>query len=114
MLKACSETMPKKKAKTLADFRAAFDPAIIVPVKIKAGLASLRKEGREAWEAESEFLQRAGVANCQISAYRDNFAAHIVEAGVRNPKRFWFADTKVAEKARKSAVFTRKRIPTYG
>lgn len=91
-----------KTTKTLADFKAQFDPDVVVPNKIKAALASLLKEGPESWEMEAEIIKRAGISQTQMSAYRGQFEKHIVSA--RSPgkdgKRIWFADAKVAAKAR--------------
>lgn len=92
------------KSKTLADFKAEYDPDVRIPAKIRAGLASLLAEGREAWEYEQEFLRRCGtgVGNSHITMYRPPFEKHIVEVkqGGKNLKRVWFADVKVAAKAR--------------
>jgi hypothetical protein len=91
-------------AKTLADFRAEYDPDVRVPKLISAGLASLLALGTEAWEYELDFIRRCGpgVGNASLAAYRDKFAKHIVEVkqGNKNVKRVWFADIKVAAKAR--------------
>lgn len=90
------------KAKTIADFKAAHDPDVIVPTKIRAALASLVKEGAENWEYELDFAKRAGINNTQLGAYRDQFSDHIVLAANtgRTPKRAWVGDAKVAKKLR--------------
>jgi hypothetical protein len=90
----------KKPTRTLADFRAAHDPDVIYPARIKAALAEMLVEGAEIWEYEQDFLRRAGVSNNYISPYREAFADHIVETGGKQPKRVWFADPKVAKKVR--------------
>lgn len=95
--------MSKKNTRTAADFRAAHDPEVIIPTRIRAALDAMVKEGPEHWEYEADFIRRAGVSQTQIAAYRDQFAAHIVEtghAGGRSPKRVWFGDAKVARKLR--------------
>ena len=96
---------PKKSAKTLADFKSEYDPDIRIPNLIRAGLASLLKEGKESWEYEQDFLRRCGtgVGNSNITTYRPQFEKHIVEVkaqGGKNLKRVWFADIKVAAQAR--------------
>lgn len=93
----------KTAARTLADFRAAHDPDVMVPARIRAALLELEKVGAEEWRYEAEFLPLARVSTTQLAQYRDQFAAHIVEtAGVsgRSPKRIWFATTKAAKSAR--------------
>jgi hypothetical protein len=91
------------KGKTLADFRAQHDPDVVVPNKIKAALASLAKEGAEAWDYEMDFMKRAGISTTQVGAFREQFSDHVVEArtvGGKSPRKVWFADPKVAAKAR--------------
>lgn len=95
--------MKKTTAKNVASYRAAHDPAVIVPTKIRAALAAMLKEGPEQWEYESDFIRRAGIAGLQMPQYRDKFADHIVEApGAhgKTPRRVWFANAKVAAKVR--------------
>jgi hypothetical protein len=93
-------------SKTLADFRSKFDRDIVVPGKIKAALATLGKEGPEAWEYEGDFIKRAGVSQTDIGKYREQFAKHIVvakEVGRStsgNGRRVWFWSAGVAAKAR--------------
>lgn len=88
------------KAKTLADFRAAHDKSVVIPNKINVALAAMLKEGAENFEYEADILRRAGVSTTDLAMFRDRFAEHIVEVGGKNPKRVWFADPKVAKKAR--------------
>lgn len=93
--------MPKK-VNTLADWKASYEPDIVIPNKIKAALASLLKESEEGWESEADFIKRAKISNTQIGAYRSKFEKHIAlgrESG-KSEKRFWFASAKVAAKAR--------------
>lgn len=94
--------MAKAAVKTLADFKSEYDPEVRVPAKIKAALASLLAEGKEAWEYEADFTKRCGVGSAHIANFRDQFAAHIVVVRHqgRNEKRIWFADLKIAAKAR--------------
>ena len=96
--------MPQK-AKSLADFRAAHDPNVIIPAKIRAALDAMLKEGPEQWEYELEFMKRAGISQTQIGAFRPQFEQHIVTTGStgrQNAKRVWFADPKVAKKVREN------------
>lgn len=90
---------PKPKVKTAADYRAAHDVDVIIPNKIRAGLAAIKKEGAQNWEYEQDFLRRIVVSVTQLAAYRDGFKEHIVEAPAthgRNVKRCYFGDAKVA------------------
>lgn len=93
-----------QKSKTLADFKAEYDPDIKIPALIRTGLASLLAEGRESWEYELEFIRRCGtgLGNSNIAKYRPLFEKHIVEvrANSKNLKKVWFADVKVAARAR--------------
>lgn len=93
-----------KVQRTLADFRAAYDPAIKIPARIREALAELQKEGGpEAWEPEGEFIRRCKVSQTQFAYYRDTFKEHIVElphTRSSQVKRAWFADKKTAAKAR--------------
>lgn len=91
------------KAKTVSDFRAAHDPDVIVPTKIRATLAAMAKVGPEQWEYEGDFVKLAGLSQTQISAYREQFIDHIIKApssSKRAARNVWFADTKVAKKVR--------------
>jgi len=91
------------KAKTLADFKAAHDPNVIVPNKIRTALASIEKEGSEHWLYEVDFLKLSGLSTTQLAMFRDQFAAHIVEApGAhgKQTKRVYFGNAKVAAKLR--------------
>jgi len=90
------------KAKTLADFRASHDKSIIIPNKIKAALAAMLKEGAEQYDYEVDFMRRAGISSTDMGQFRQMFEQdHVVNVGTeRAPKRVWFADPKVARKAR--------------
>ena len=90
----------KGPARTLSEFRAAHDPNVMIPQRIRKALADMLKEHPECWAYEQEFLSRAAVSNNLISAYRDEFSEYIVETRGKNPKRVWFADPKIAAKAR--------------
>ena len=95
--------MTKNTTKTVADFRSAHDPNVIIPTKINAALAAMRKEGPEQWDYEGDFLRRAGINVTQLSRFRDQFSAYVIEAsGVNNKaaRRIWFGDCKVASKIR--------------
>lgn len=94
----------KSTAKNLDDFKSEYDPSVRIPKAIKAGLAALLATGRESWEYEVEFIRRCGngVSNTSLAQYRGPFEKHIVEVrqGGKNNKRVWFADVKIAAKAR--------------
>jgi hypothetical protein len=99
--------MAKPTFKDLAAFKMEHDPNVKVPIKIKAALASLLAEGKEAAEYELDFIKRCGpgVGATHIAAFREQFAAHIVtvRANGKSEKRVWFGDPKVAAKARGDA-----------
>jgi len=96
--------MPKAVAKTVADYRAAHDQNVIVPNKIRKALEAIAAEGPENWEYEADLMKRAGISQTQISTFRDQFAAHIVETGATHAssrsRRVWFGSAKVAAKVR--------------
>jgi hypothetical protein len=92
------------KPKTLADFKAAHDPNVIVPNKIRAALEALLKEGPEHWVYEGDFLKLSGLSTTQLGAFREQFEDHIViapsGASGRAGKRAYFGSSKVAAKLR--------------
>ena len=89
-----------KVGRTLDDFRAAHDKRVIIPAKIRKALAEMEAESPENWDYEIDFMRRAGISQTDIGAYRPQFEAHVVEVNGKNPKKVWFASTKIAEKAR--------------
>ena len=96
-------TKQKPTYLSLTDFQAANNPDVRIPAKIREGLAALLAEGKEAAEYETEFCKRAGISPTVVGKYRDQFAKHIVvirPEGKSSVKNVWFADAKVAEKAR--------------
>jgi hypothetical protein len=92
------------RAKTLADFRAAHDPDVIIPNRIRAGLAAIEKEGAENWLSEGDFLKLTALSTTQLAQHRDKFGAHIIEQSSgrsgKAGKRFYFGSAKVAAKLR--------------
>jgi hypothetical protein len=96
-------TKTKPAFANLAAFQAEHNPDVKIPAKIKAGLASLLAEGKESAEYEVDFASRCGLGVAFLSKYRDQFSKHIVSVrldGRSTPKNVWFADVKVAAKAR--------------
>ena len=94
-----------KNVRTVADFRAAHDPNVIVPAKIKNALAAMLKEHAEMWEYEGDFIRRAQVSQTQIGQFREQFASHVVETpstSKHSTRRVWFADPKVAKSVREA------------
>lgn len=87
--------------KSLADFKAAHDKSFIVPAKIKAGLEKL---GADGWEYEIEFAKLAGVANHEISRFREQFADFIVlvksSKSSGYEKKVWAGSKALAAKMR--------------
>lgn len=88
------------KAKSLDDLLAVHDDNVVIPSKLRARFAAMLKIGPEEHDYEAKFLTDAGVSNNKISPYRQQFKAHVVMTGGKNPKRIWFADPKVARKFR--------------
>lgn len=93
-------TVPK--GKTFEEFQAAYDPAYIVPRKIKAGLASL---GADAWEYEADFRKRCGINSPNTFApYRGEFKEFYVELPGKNSVRIWCGSKALANKIRSTRV----------
>jgi hypothetical protein len=96
--------MSKEVARDLGAFRAVHDRDTVIPNKIKAALEAMRKIGPEHWEYEVEFIKRAGISNTDLARYRAQFEPYIIDAisvgKSHGAKRIWFADPKVAAKAR--------------
>lgn len=86
------------KARTIADFRAAHDPDIIVPAKFKAAFAAMEKIGPEHHLYENEFSKLVSVGQGNFAAYRDLFASHITETPEK--KRVYWPSAKVAARVR--------------
>jgi len=87
----------------LQAFKATHDPKVVIPGKIRKALETMAKANVESWLAEEDFIKQAGVSKEEIRTNREAFDEHIVEVkrkGRGTPARFWFADAKVATKAR--------------
>jgi len=97
-------TQTKKPVNDLSAFRASHDPNVIVPAKIKAALAQMLAEHKEAWRYEADLLKLAGISTTQLALFRGQFEAHVVETKGNNAKRVWFADAKVAASARETQI----------
>lgn len=96
--------MAASKPRTIADFKAAHDPNVIVPNKIRAAFAVMQKQGPEHFEYELDLARLASVGMAQMAAFRDQFAAHVVETQAQHGKagkRAFFWDPKVAARVRK-------------
>lgn len=97
--------MPTAKSKrktpnTLSSFKSAHDKNVIIPSKIRAAFATMLKESPEAWRYEGEMITLAGISTTEMGAFRSQFEDHIVDTKGGVKKRVWFADSKVAAKAR--------------
>lgn len=92
------------KPRTVSDFRATYDRNVIVPAKIKAGLAALLKIGKEHYAPDEEFRNLCGLQGAQLADFRDQFRKHWFFtpsiSGNKTPKRVWFGDAKVAARLR--------------
>lgn len=87
------------KPRTIADFRAAHDPDIIIPGKFRVAFAAMEKIGPEHYLYETEFQKFAGIGLQQLAAYRDKFADHITEIA-ENKKKVYWPTAKVASRMR--------------
>jgi hypothetical protein len=90
-----------KPKKDVSAFRAAHDNNVIVPTKIKAAFADMKKTG-DAFEYEGDFVKRAKLSQTQLGAFREMFADHIVQTTGKNQKKAWFHDVKTAAEMREA------------
>lgn len=90
------------KAKTLADWRSTNVEEVIIPNKIRARFAAMLKVGPEEHDSNADFCKALELAPAKLAPYREEFKQHIVysKLGGRDGTLYWFADPKVAEKAR--------------
>ena len=51
--------------RTIADFKGAHDPDVIVPRKIRAALEQIAKVGAEHYEYEGDLIKLAGISQGQ-------------------------------------------------
>ena|SRR5271165_1197274 len=97
-------TASKPKARTVADFKAAHDRDVIIPNKIRAGLAKLLEIGKAHYEYDEPFRSLCGIAGKDLATYRDRFKHNwfMTEGtnGAKNAKRVWFGNAKVAASLR--------------
>lgn len=101
-----SKEVTKKPGRTIADFRAAHDKNVIIPMKIKKALEEMAKHGPEHFEYEADLVRVAGISQSDLAKFRDQFADHIVVANHQNgkalssAKNVWFHNVKVARDLR--------------
>lgn len=94
---------PTPKAKDLNMLNNLHDPDTVAKRKITDQFAAMLKIGPEEWDYESDFSKNARIGVATLSAYRDQFKAHIgvtKAIGDQRPRTIWFADPKVAKKFR--------------
>lgn len=109
--------MPSKKPalakRSLSTFKAAHDPRVIIPAKLKKALEAMAKEGPEIYSYETAdkegaptMQDRSGLSAAQIAQHRKQFAAHLVKVDAKGGrgKFVWFGTAKMATKARGGAV----------
>jgi len=95
-VKCSAQTAQPAKAKTLAEFRATYDKATIIPSKLKAALAKL---GSGGWEYEVEFAKLAGVSLYDLGRVREQFADYTVSVN-HGGKRVWAGSKALANQMR--------------
>lgn len=93
--------MSKSQARTLQDFKAAFDRNTRTRIRLRAALEELSKLGPEEWRNERELCSMAKISTNDLPELREEFAKHIVLVdGGRDKRAIWFADPKAAAKVR--------------
>jgi len=90
--KPATTTDARRAGRSLADFRATYDKATIIPAKVRAALKALGS----GWEYEVQFAKLAGVSLADLGTFRDGFAEHVVS--LREGRRAW-AGTAATAKA---------------
>lgn len=85
------------KPNTMADFHDVFNCYRDVPRIINNELARMFIQGREHWVFESELACKTRISPPLLEQFRGVFQDNIVYFG---DKQVWFADPKVAAKAR--------------
>lgn len=88
-------TKPRRKGKGLAEFKRLHDKDTITRNRIESALQSLG----EAWEYESEFVQRAGVTYADLGNYREAYEGNWVFIK-REQKRAWAGSKELAAQMR--------------
>ena len=83
-----------KKGRTLKEFKETYDKATIVPQRIRNGLKMLG----QGWEYEVLFAKMAGVSLADLSAFRDQFADHVIT--LKESRRAWAGSAAVAKAMR--------------
>jgi len=86
---------PTGGTRSLADFRAQYDKATIVPRKVREALHQLGA----GWAYEVDFARRAGVSLADLGRFRDQFAAYVVQIG-RDSRRAWAGSAATARAMR--------------
>lgn len=95
-------TTKTTKARNAGDFAAAHVREVRGPNKIKEAIAKMRAVGPEHWEYETDLTKAPyGLAQVDLSAFRDQFKPHWLETEVqhgKSAKRVWFAEPKICAK----------------
>lgn len=90
-------------SRDVASFKKQYDRMAVREERVRAGLAAMRKRGREEWCREGELAKAIRISTNDLSALRALFLPHVVETGKtrgHGSKYVWFADPKAAVKAR--------------
>ena len=91
------KSTPKKMS--IAEINARYNPNVLIPAKIQAGL---KKLGNAAMN-EYEFRGLAEVNAPSLARHREDFAEHLVEVRERGDTRYlWCGTTEFAIKVRKA------------
>jgi hypothetical protein len=92
-----SKSKKKMSAMSMEDLDRQYNPNVIIPARIRAGLARL---GDHAMTANN-FQREANVTTAHLSQYADDFEKHIVivrDGG--KPKTLWCGTEAFAKKVR--------------
>jgi hypothetical protein len=96
LLKSKDLAPEKTVGKSLAEFRAQYDKATIIPAKIRAGLKKLGN----GWHYEADFLKIADVSAVDLGRFRDQFSEYFVVTK-RDGRKAWAGNIAFANNLRK-------------
>lgn len=98
--------MPAKAktiGKSIQEFRDKHDRSVIIPGRLKAGLAKLADDH---WEYETEFFRLCELQPQAVAPFREQFAEYIVvvKGASSHPKSIWCKTPALADRLRKMVL----------
>lgn len=84
-------------------FLSTHDKGTKVPRRIEDSLATMKREGADRWEYDSDFRTLTGLSVTDLSTYRDRYAKHLVVVpsakgkGHSNARLIWCCTPELAK-----------------